>query len=150
MRISDWSADVCSSDLTPPASGEEASHRVCSPRARHSTGGHVVEAECRSAARRMGRAKGETHQIAGPHLKLTRPRYSTPLLRYPPTHRAQVRSYKTPDTPHRRYAPNTPPHITRNEHPSPHDLIQRLPLRQFVDQLVPVPLLPDQQSEEPT
>src|SRR3546814_5692989 len=77
----------------------------------------------------MGRAKGETHQIAGPHLKLTRPRNSTPLLRSPPTHRAQVRSYTTPDTPRRRYAPNTPRHITRNENPSPHDLLQRLPLR---------------------
>src|SRR3546814_16986647 len=83
MRISDWSSDVCSSDL--------------------------------------------------PHLKLTRPRYSTPLLRSPPTHRAQVRSYKTPDTPRRRYAPNTPRHITRTDNPSPHDLLQRLPLRQFVD-----------------
>src|SRR3546814_8044103 len=91
----------------------------------------------------MGRAKGETHQIAGPHLTLTRPRYSTPLLRSPPTHRAQVRSYKTPDTPRRRYAPNTPLHITRNENPSPHDLLQRLPLPQFVDQLVHVPRLPD-------
>src|SRR3546814_19005567 len=90
----------------------------------------------------MGRAKGETHQIAGPHLKLTRPRYSTPLLRSPPTHRAQVRSYKTPDTPRRRYAPNTPRHITRNENPSPPALLHRLPLHQFVDQLVTVPRLP--------
>src|SRR3546814_17526195 len=49
----------------------------------------------------------------------------------------------TPDTPRRRYAPNTPRHITRNENPSPHDLLQRLPLRQFVDQLVHVPRLPD-------
>src|SRR3546814_14062901 len=91
----------------------------------------------------MGRAKGETHQIAGPHLKLTRPRYSTPLLRSPPTHRAQVRSYKTPDTPRRRYAPNNPRNITRNEHTSPHDHPQRLPLRQSVDPLVHVPRLRD-------
>src|SRR3546814_20875957 len=91
----------------------------------------------------MGRAKGETHQIAGPHLKLTRPRYSTPLLRSPPTHRAQVRSYKTPDTPRRRYAPNTPRHITRNENPSPHDLLPPLPFRQFLHQLVHVPRLLD-------
>src|SRR3546814_811117 len=30
-----------------------------------------------------------------------------------------------------------------SENPSPHDLLQRLPLRQFVDQLVHVPRLPD-------
>src|SRR3546814_7720014 len=60
MRISDWSSDVCSSDLNRPAilaagAGEPVAHRRRRRLARDRGGGHVVE-QCGLSPRVPGRA----------------------------------------------------------------------------------------------
>src|SRR3546814_2635540 len=59
MRISDWSSDVCSSDLTQ---GRQGLHDAFSPRAQY-----FGEPDCRQAGRVA--ARGRRAALAIPHLR---------------------------------------------------------------------------------
>src|SRR3546814_16247700 len=116
LRISDWSSDVCSSDLPVPGTGEHVGGVVGLPGERDRTGGERIPGDLGRAALPDGEhalVDPEAHTVVSTPEHPRRVRHSvaphSPTLphptTYPPTH-----------TPPATHHPPTPHH----PHPAPH------------------------------